>query len=73
MDKYLLSDSHEWSGHWWLPSAPDDRVAGVLSFDPEDGLTLRLIGGWAIDHDIPPEGVPQRDCLSRGTVSSHAR
>ncbi len=60
MDKYLLSDSHEWSGHWWLPSAPDDRVAGVLSFDPEHGLTLRLIGGWAIDQDIPPEGVVVR-------------
>ncbi|MFK4804314.1 HEPN domain-containing protein [Microbacterium sp. ZW CA_36] len=57
MDKYLLSEAHEWSGHWWLPSAPDDRVAGVLTFDPDAGLILRLIGGWNIDHRDPTASV----------------
>ena len=31
---------------WWLPDAPEDRVPGVLTYDPEDGMHLDLIGGW---------------------------
>ena len=61
MDKYLLSEAHEWSGHWWLPSAPDERIAGVLSFDPDEGLTLRLIGGWTLEDDTPTESGVVRD------------
>ena len=46
MNEPLLSEPHEWTGHWWLPDKPDDKVPGVLTFDPKKGLMLRLIGGW---------------------------
>lgn len=39
-----LAESHEWSGLWWLPDAPDERVPGVLRYDREGGPTLTLIG-----------------------------
>ena len=31
-------------GEWWLPDRPGHRVAGWLSYDPDEGLQLRLIG-----------------------------
>lgn len=46
MGESLLNLPQEWTGHWWLPDAPEDRVPGVLHYDPEDGIELRLIGGW---------------------------
>ncbi len=56
MDEHLLSESHEWTGHWWLPDTPDDKVPGVLTFDPKKGLNLRLIGGW--EYRVTEEPVP---------------
>jgi hypothetical protein len=38
--------SIEYSGLWWLPGNPDNRVAGSLSFTDEDGITLQLIGSF---------------------------
>ncbi|MCK8468085.1 hypothetical protein M0722_12855 [Microbacterium sp. KSW4-16] len=45
-DELTLDEERSWSGQWWLPENPDDKVAGVLSYHPDDGLTLTLIGGW---------------------------
>ncbi|WP_412874990.1 HEPN domain-containing protein [Curtobacterium flaccumfaciens] len=42
----LLSDKQEWVGTWWQPDDPAQKVSGVLTFDPERGAELRLIGGW---------------------------
>lgn len=42
----LLSRTHSWTGHWWLPEDSDHKVPGVLTYEPGDGLTLRMIGGW---------------------------
>lgn len=39
-----LIESHEWSGLWWLPDAPDERVPGVLRYDRDGGAELTLIG-----------------------------
>jgi len=39
-----LAESHEWSGLWWVPDAPDERVPGVLHYDREGGAKLSLIG-----------------------------
>jgi len=48
---------------WWLPDAPSEKVPGVLRYDPEDGLSLSLIGtfedrilttdssGWTAVHE----------------------
>lgn len=39
-----LDEAHEWAGLWWLPEAPEAQVPGVLQYDPDQGLTLSLIG-----------------------------
>jgi hypothetical protein len=32
-------------GLWWLPSQPDNRLHGVLTYEPNDWVKLSLIGG----------------------------
>lgn len=39
-----LDEPGEWAGLWWLPTAPDAQVPGVLRYDPEGALVLSLIG-----------------------------
>ncbi|HMG76672.1 MAG TPA: HEPN domain-containing protein [Pyrinomonadaceae bacterium] len=34
----------EYSGIWWLPTNPQTKVAGTLTFSNEDGIALELIG-----------------------------
>ncbi|NEQ75823.1 MAG: hypothetical protein F6K23_23960 [Okeania sp. SIO2C9] len=34
----------EYSGYWWLPSEPDKKIAGTLTFTNDEGIKLRLIG-----------------------------
>ena len=34
--------SVEYEGHWWLPGRREDRVGGVLSFEPQKGAELEL-------------------------------
>lgn len=41
-----LHESAEWTGHWWLPHDSENPHPGVLHYDPEDGLSLALIGGF---------------------------
>jgi hypothetical protein len=31
-------------GFWWLPSNPDDKVPGILTFSNSDGISLSLMG-----------------------------
>ena len=62
-DPLNLDKAGEWAGVWWLPDAPSENVPGVLRYDPEDGLSLSLIGtfedrimttgssGWTVVHD----------------------
>jgi len=33
-------------GHWWLPSNPERRVAGILTYSPIEGVTLDLKGAF---------------------------
>jgi len=44
--RIIYMQSIEYSGLFWLPSNPDNRVAGSLSFTDEDGITLQLIGSF---------------------------
>lgn len=32
----------EYKGLWWLPSNPDNQVAGILTLIPEKGIELEL-------------------------------
>ena len=34
----------QYEGYWWLPDASDDKVPGLLKFDPDEGASLDLFG-----------------------------
>jgi len=40
----MRTDDFEVQGEWWLPSRPDIKVPGILTFSPEDGAELSLLG-----------------------------
>jgi hypothetical protein len=44
LDNFSLNDAFEVFGHWWLPEAAGDRVAGALTFSPASGAILVLQG-----------------------------
>lgn len=41
-----LHEERTWRGHWWLPDDPSDTHAGFLTFRPEAGVELVLMGGF---------------------------
>lgn len=40
----LLNEKREWLGEWWLSDAPERRVPGILKYDGEGEIRLKLIG-----------------------------
>ena len=44
ISKKNLFSKFELQGKWWLPNTPEQRSAGTLFVDGEDGLILELIG-----------------------------
>lgn len=40
----MMTEPIEIKGYWWLPSSPDDVVAGILTYTPNDSIKLELIG-----------------------------
>ncbi|MFQ5961979.1 MAG: HEPN domain-containing protein [Candidatus Methylomirabilales bacterium] len=48
-----------YSGVWWLPSAPDNKVSGTLTFSNQDGLCLAVAGPvnevrrFAVEERVP--------------------
>lgn len=41
-----MKDALSYTGQWWLPENPDDKVAGVLEYSQEDGIQLSLNGSF---------------------------
>lgn len=39
----LFEESANWRGQWWYPGT-DQRHSGVLSYDPQGGLKLQIVG-----------------------------
>ena len=39
-----LDQKLEYKGYWFLPSAPDNKVAGILTYYPNEKIVLELIG-----------------------------
>lgn len=39
-----LKDTFTEEGYWWIQGREDNRVAGTLSFDPENRAVLKLLG-----------------------------
>lgn len=44
--KHTLSDSFEYEGLWWLPENSDDQVPGKVTFSPNNGVYLELLGSF---------------------------
>lgn len=44
MEQIDLDHKLEYKGYWWLPSDPDNRVAGVLTYYPNEKIVLELLG-----------------------------
>jgi hypothetical protein len=52
-----LSESEQWSGYFWLPGAQSESQPGLLSFTPDRGVKLSLIGGFSDAQWVPnPQG-----------------
>jgi len=39
-----MTEPLEIKGYWWLPSSPNDKVAGILTYTPDKSIKLELIG-----------------------------
>lgn len=44
--KINLDQKIEYKGYWYLPSTPDIKVAGVVTYYPNEKITLELIGAF---------------------------
>lgn len=58
-----MTEKIEYKGYWWLPSNPDATVAGVLTYTPNEKITLELIGSFDSNED------PIRAFLDKKTES----
>lgn len=49
-----MKDNIEYMGFWWLPSDPENQVAGTLTFEEDNGnIQLNLIGSFQELIDFP--------------------
>lgn len=46
-----MIDAVEIKGYWFLPDDPENRVAGILSYLPNQKITLELVGSFKAPHD----------------------
>jgi hypothetical protein len=52
----VMDEGFEYQGHWWTPEEPDEKLPGILRFDPEEGATLSLFGSLRAPEGA--EGIP---------------
>jgi hypothetical protein len=43
-----LTIEQRWRGNFWLPDTPDNTQPGFLTYNPADGVTLSLVGGFDV-------------------------
>jgi len=48
-----MFERREFEGYWWIPESKDRKVPGTLEFDPDDGITLKLLTTLEDDGNIP--------------------
>ncbi|NES65635.1 MAG: hypothetical protein F6K24_10415, partial [Okeania sp. SIO2D1] len=72
----------EYSGYWWLPSDPDEKIAGTLTYTNDEGIKLQLIGSFLnsytagkIPTNIPVIlGIVHREIITLcNSINSHSR
>lgn len=57
----------EYKGYWYLPSAPEYKVAGVVTYYPNDKIILELIG--AFDDDLHNLFINKKESIILGDAS----
>lgn len=48
----MLNKSHTYKGYWWHPSNPDEKVAGILEYIPNDSIRLEIFGDFNSDSNL---------------------
>ncbi|WP_147441089.1 HEPN domain-containing protein [Halorubrum sp. Atlit-26R] len=48
-----MFDRREFEGYWWTPESEDRKVPGTLEYDPDTGITLRLLSTLKKEGNIP--------------------
>lgn len=43
-----MTEKFEITGEWFLPTDKENRVHGVLTYDPQDGIDLELYGSFSL-------------------------
>ncbi len=43
----MITENNELAGFWWIPSNPDNKLAGIFSRSKENGMSLNLIGSFS--------------------------
>jgi len=41
-----MANENIYKGKWWIPGKENDKVSGVLSYTPEEAISLELIGNF---------------------------
>jgi hypothetical protein len=55
-----MNDKFSEDGLWWVPGGEDEKVAGELSFDQDEGAVLKLLGTF--DKEYRPFRSELKDC-----------
>jgi len=50
-----MIEKFELIGNWWLPSNPDNKIYGILTFDPDGDGQLTIYGVFGEDEDFRKE------------------
>lgn len=46
-----MTEREEYKGYWFLPDNPEDKIAGTLTYIPNEKISLELIGGFNNERD----------------------
>lgn len=57
----MMTESIEIKGYWWLPSFPNDTVAGILTYTPNESIKLELIGQLKPTSSVVEEFINRED------------
>lgn len=62
-----LNKKIEYKGYWYLPSSPEKKVAGILTYYPNNEIILELIG--CFDESVSSLFEPQEEKVIYGNTS----
>ncbi|WP_152416120.1 ApeA N-terminal domain 1-containing protein [Halococcus hamelinensis] len=64
-----MIEEREYWGYWWLPENPDEKVGGIASFSPSDGVSLELFSALNDDTRYMGSGTVYRPDFIHGITT----